>query len=122
MLFIYSENLLIFYAILTRNNYLSLDFGKKIKNKIRTFEPEIGSKFKNAQAQIQISSSYKVKRVYTMLFFLAEFYRGINLMNNCKPGPACKLAKKRSPICTTIKSPPTRYTYSKTFFGIILDI
>ena len=63
MLFTSIEDLPIFDDILTRNNYLSLDFGKKIKNKIRTFEPEIGSKFKNAQAQIQISSSYKKKRV-----------------------------------------------------------
>ena len=37
---------------------------KKIKNKIRTFEPEIGLEFKNAQAEIRIPSSYKVKRVY----------------------------------------------------------
>ena len=45
MLFTYIEdcieNLPIFYAIQTKNNYLSLDFGRKIKNKIRTFEPEI---------------------------------------------------------------------------------
>ena len=32
---------------------------KKIKNKIRTFEPEIGKTIKNTQAEIQISSSYK---------------------------------------------------------------
>ena len=36
---------------------------KKIKNKIRTFEPEIGKTIKNTQAEIQISSSYKKKRV-----------------------------------------------------------
>jgi len=42
MLFTSIEDLPIFDDILTRNNYLSLDFGKKIKNKIRTFEPEIG--------------------------------------------------------------------------------
>ena len=38
---------------------------KKIKNKIRTFEPEIGQTIKNTQAEIQISSSYKKKSVYT---------------------------------------------------------
>ena len=37
--------------------------GEKIKNKIRTFEPEIGQNDKNAQAEIQISSSYKKKSV-----------------------------------------------------------
>ena len=34
---------------------------KKIKNKIKTFEPEIGKKFKNTQAEIQIHGSYKKK-------------------------------------------------------------
>ena len=34
---------------------------EKIKNKIRTSEPEIGQKFKNTQAEIQIRGSYKKK-------------------------------------------------------------
>ena len=61
MLFTSIEDLPIFDDILAKNNYLSLNFGEKIKNKIRTFEPGISYKFKNTQAQIQISSSYKKK-------------------------------------------------------------
>ena len=34
---------------------------KKIKNEIKTFEPEIGQRFKNTQAEIQIRGSYKKK-------------------------------------------------------------
>jgi len=34
-----------------------------VKNKIRTFEPKNGPKFKNTQAELKISCSYKKKNV-----------------------------------------------------------
>ena len=45
--------------IIYQQNLQHLLFTKKIKNKIRFFEPEIGKKFKNTQAEIQIHGSYK---------------------------------------------------------------
>ena len=57
------DNLIVFDSIIIEKN-INLD--KKIKKKIKTFEPENGW-CKNAQAQIQISSLYIKKKVYTKL-------------------------------------------------------
>ena len=45
-------------------------YGKKIKNILRSFEPENGQKLKNTQAEIQISWSYKKKTCIPYLFFI----------------------------------------------------
>ena len=51
ILIVYQQNL----------QQITLIVHEKIKNKIRTFEPETGLKFKNTQAEIQIHGSYKKK-------------------------------------------------------------
>ena len=56
------ENLYVLGSIITgKTIILAKTVVEKIKNKIRTFEPEIGKTIKNTQAEIQISSSYKKK-------------------------------------------------------------
>ena len=42
--------------------------GEKIKNILRSFEPENGQNLKNTQAEIQISWSYEKKRVNSILW------------------------------------------------------
>ena len=49
------------YNILSYNNIIKKIDGEKIKNILRSFEPENGQNLKNTQAEIQISWSYKKK-------------------------------------------------------------
>ena len=51
---------------ITNNTYCSW----KIKNKIRTFEPKNRYKFKNTQAELKISCSYKINVYFTFLLII----------------------------------------------------
>ena len=46
--------------------------GEKIKNILRSSEPENGQNLRNTQAEIQISWSYKKKRVFAILSLLSN--------------------------------------------------